>query len=125
MQEKKQIISIVIVALVVVAIIGVVAYFGKGKGGSVRPGFYEGQMSLEKISELSLCPLTTDKDVFAKCLTEKGWTMYGAEWCAHCKDQKELFGASFQYIKYVECPDNVQLCIDKGINGYPTWIVEK
>ncbi|MDQ5911816.1 MAG: VKORC1/thioredoxin domain protein, partial [Patescibacteria group bacterium] len=26
------------------------------------------------------------------------------------------------YVSYVECPDNVQVCISKGVNGYPTWI---
>jgi len=124
MQEKKQVIIIVVIAVIVIAIIGVVAYFNNSKKTSARPGFYEGEMSLEKMSEVSTCPLTADKDAFAKCLTEKGWAMYGAAWCSHCQAQKALFGTSFQYIKYVECPDNVQLCTDKGVNGYPTWIVE-
>ncbi|MEK7553267.1 MAG: thioredoxin domain-containing protein [Patescibacteria group bacterium] len=62
-------------------------------------------------------------DNFAKCLAEKNITMYGAEWCIHCQNQKKLFGNSFQYVPYVECPENTQLCIDKGINGYPTWIL--
>ena len=124
MQDKKQVFWIVGVALVVIVIIGLVAYFGRGKGNT-RPGFYEGEMSLDKMSQLSSCPLTADKDAFAKCLTDKGWTMYGAVWCPHCQDQKKAFGDSFKYIKYVECPDNIQLCTDKGVNGYPTWIVEK
>jgi len=122
MQNKKQIISIIAGAIVVILLIGVFAYFGKG---NVKQGFYEGQLSLEKMSELSFCPLTKNKDDFAKCLTDKGWVMYGAVWCSHCKEQKALFGDSFQYIKYVECPDNEQLCLAKGVNGYPTWIVEK
>lgn len=62
-------------------------------------------------------------DAFAQCLTDKGAVMYGAEWCAHCKEQKAEFGGSFKYIKYVECPDNTQLCIDRGIQGYPTWLI--
>ncbi len=62
-------------------------------------------------------------DNFAQCLTDKGAIMYGAEWCAHCKEQKEIFGDSFRLIKYVECPDNTQLCIDRGIQGYPTWLI--
>ena len=124
MQDKKQVFWIVGIAIVVILVITAVAYFGKGNSNA-RPGFYEGEMSLEKISQLSACPLTADKDAFAKCLTDKGWTMYGAVWCPHCKEQKDLFGTSFQYIKYVECPDNIQLCTDKWINGYPTWVVEK
>ena len=62
-------------------------------------------------------------DTFAQCLTGKGAVMYGAEWCAHCKAQKAVFGDSFKFIKYVECPDNTQLCIDKGVQGYPTWLI--
>jgi len=65
----------------------------------------------------------TDLDKFAKCLSEKGATMYGAEWCGHCKNQKEMFGASFKYVNYVECPDKPNVCIDAGIEGYPTWII--
>lgn len=61
-------------------------------------------------------------DAFAQCLADKNITMYGAAWCSHCQNQKKLFGDSFKYVKYVECPDNTQLCISKGVNGYPTWI---
>jgi hypothetical protein len=62
-------------------------------------------------------------DAFAQCLTDKGAVMYGAEWCAHCKEQEAILGDSFRLIKYVECPDNTELCIDKGIQGYPTWLI--
>lgn len=53
--------------------------------------------------------------------------MYGAYWCPHCHDQKELFGRqAFKEITYVECaPDgqNAQtdLCQTKKIEGFPTW----
>ena len=58
----------------------------------------------------------------AKCLAQKKITMYGAAWCTHCQDQKKAFGSAWQYVPYVECPDNVQLCISKQIQGYPTWM---
>ena len=61
-------------------------------------------------------------DAFAQCLSEKGITMYGAAWCPHCQREKRLFGSSFQFVNYVECPDNPQLCTEKGVTGYPTWI---
>ena len=61
-------------------------------------------------------------DSFASCLADKKVTMYGAEWCPHCQNQKKLFGDSFRLVPYVECPDNPSLCLAKGINGYPTWI---
>lgn len=60
-------------------------------------------------------------DDFAKCLTEKGATMYGTQWCSHCKNQKELFGKSFKYIDYVDCDYNKDECLRNGIRGYPTW----
>ena len=49
--------------------------------------------------------------------------MYGAEWCHFCKNQKALFGNSFKNINYVECPENQELCSQKGVNGYPTWYI--
>ncbi|TAL56410.1 MAG: hypothetical protein EPN86_02655 [Nanoarchaeota archaeon] len=61
-------------------------------------------------------------DAFAQCLAEKNITMYGAEWCPHCQNEKKAFGDSFQFVPYVECPDNPQKCLAAGINGYPTWI---
>jgi thiol-disulfide isomerase/thioredoxin len=65
---------------------------------------------------------TSTLDAFAQCLASKNLTMYGAEWCSHCKKEKSRFGTAFKYVPYVECPDNVQLCLAKGIKGYPTWI---
>lgn len=64
-------------------------------------------------------------DAFAQCLTEKGAVMYGAYWCGHCKEQKDMFGESFQYINYVECTEKEQTCDDSGITGYPTWIIDE
>jgi glutaredoxin len=66
-------------------------------------------------------------DEFAQCLTDSGTVMYGAYWCPHCQNQKAMFGSSFDYAPYVECDprgDNAQpeLCNEKGIQGYPTWI---
>lgn len=64
-------------------------------------------------------------DEFAKCLSQNGVKFYGAFWCPHCKDQKELFGNSIKYVDYIECstPDlkQIQTCIDANITGYPTW----
>lgn len=62
-------------------------------------------------------------DDFAQCLTEKGAVMYGSAWCSHCNEEKITFGNAFKFINYIECPDNTQLCIDKGIRGYPSWSI--
>lgn len=63
-----------------------------------------------------------DTLALAQCLAEKKVTMYGAEWCSHCKTQKAMFGEDFKVVPYVECPDNIQQCISKGVEAYPTWI---
>ena len=64
-------------------------------------------------------------DEFAKCLTQNNVKMFGAFWCSHCANQKEMFGSGFQYITYVECSndDKTQndLCKGENIKGYPTW----
>ena len=53
--------------------------------------------------------------------------MYGAFWCPHCAEQKELFGSSFQYAPYIECGIQGshginQVCTDAGIKRFPTWV---
>jgi len=60
-------------------------------------------------------------DSFASCLTENGAEMYGASWCPHCTDQKELFGESFKLIDYTECTTDQQKCEEEGIQYLPTW----
>lgn len=63
----------------------------------------------------------------ARHLKSIGATMYGAYWCPHCYDQKQLFGrTAWNEVPYVECaPDgsNPQpdLCRAKNVTGYPTW----
>ncbi len=64
---------------------------------------------------------------FAQCLTAKGVVEYGAYWCQHCAKVKAQFGDSFKYVNYVECDPKgtnaqPQLCIDKGIEAYATFI---
>lgn len=61
-------------------------------------------------------------DAFAKCLSDKGAVMYGAEWCPYCKEEIKSFGKSFKFINYVECPQDPSRCIKAGIEAYPTWI---
>jgi len=60
-------------------------------------------------------------DAFAKCLTQKGVTMYGLKTCSHCADQKAMFGSSFQYVTYVECSEQQALCSSKGVTAVPSW----
>jgi uncharacterized membrane protein len=54
---------------------------------------------------------------------------YGASWCPHCSEQKELFGPSSNRVPYIECSPGgsrapqAQICNDAGIKSYPTWII--
>ena len=65
-------------------------------------------------------------DAFARCLSDKGAKMYGAYWCPHCSDQKEMFGSSFQYAPYIECgikgSRNLSpVCTQANVKHFPTW----
>lgn len=69
------------------------------------------------------------KEALAKCMTNKGAKFYGAYWCGHCANQKELFGDAMKFVDYVECADEsnpqvqVDACNEAGISGYPTWVI--
>jgi len=91
----------IVTAVLIVAAFAVVIYLGLRKRGSRL-------------------------DSFAKCVASKQAKMYGAYWCPHCADQKEMFESSFQYVPYVECGvqgsrDEAQVCKDAGIKHFPTW----
>jgi len=65
----------------------------------------------------------------AEHLDKIGAKMYGAWWCPHCFDQKQLFGkAAFQKLPYVECaPEginpNPDACIKAKVESFPTWVI--
>ena len=65
-------------------------------------------------------------DSFAKCLAAKDAKMYGLYWCPHCIEQKEMFGASFRYVPYVECAiqgshELAPECKIAGVKLFPSW----
>lgn len=66
----------------------------------------------------------------AKHLKQVGAKMYGAYWCPHCFDQKQLFGQEAKkYMPYIECAEdgaNSQTALCRSvteITGFPTWEV--
>ena len=87
----------------VVVIFGIVMILPKGNSGPADLG--------------------EEMDTFAKCLNDAGAEMYGIYWCTACKAQKDDFGASFQYINYIECSEEADLCQEKDIEYTPTWIL--
>lgn len=69
----------------------------------------------------------------AKHLHSIGAKMYGAFWCSHCMEQKQMFGReALKILDYIECfPDGVGKgrkmaleCTLAGLEGFPTWIIK-
>jgi hypothetical protein len=67
--------------------------------------------------------LPGEYDSFAKCLTSKGFSMGGTNWCSSCKEQKRMFGRSFRYVDYHNCDYERNWCVENGIYRYPTWVL--
>ena len=63
-------------------------------------------------------------------LKQVGAKMYGAFWCPHCQEQKQLFGQeAVAQLNYIECDPEGQnaqpeVCKAKGIQGLPTWEIK-
>jgi uncharacterized membrane protein len=63
----------------------------------------------------------------ARHLKKVGVKEYGAYWCPHCYEQKQLFGKpAYQELPYIECtPDGKngqpQVCKDAGVKFFPSW----
>ena len=79
-------------------------------------------VDLENVNDLEdLRQLETNLDEFAKCLSDKGFSMFGSDSCYYCNVQKEDFGESFQFIDFIDCKKDPTKCQENGITGYPTW----
>ncbi len=58
-----------------------------------------------------------------------GAKYYGASWCANCRRQTRMFGASAGQLPYVECaPEGrggavASECRRAGVSAYPTWVI--
>jgi uncharacterized membrane protein/glutaredoxin len=79
-------------------------------------------------------PITTASSpaeiALATHLANTGAKMYGAYWCPHCHDQKQLFGKeAVRKMPYIECAEdglNSQTALCKSIpevKAFPTWQV--
>ncbi len=70
---------------------------------------------------------TRESIELAKYLNDKGVVKYSAYWCPNCLNQSELFGKqAYKELNVVECArdginSQTQLCIDKKIQGFPSW----
>jgi len=67
-------------------------------------------------------PIPPAAEQLAQCLTDRGVKIYGADWCAACRKQKELFGSAFKKINYVQCDKTPRFCTSEKIERFPTWV---
>lgn len=96
---------------------GIVAFVMKGGVGNTN--------TPSSTSSTSLKTETIQK--LATCITASGAKFYGAFWCPHCNDQKDMFGEAKKDLPYIECstPDGRgenPVCAAAKITGYPTWV---
>jgi len=83
--------------------------------------------------EPAVATVSSSKEInLAKQLKAIGAKMYGAFWCSHCFEQKQMFGKeAMKYIEYVECyPEGYRrgvklaaACSAANIQGFPTWVI--
>ncbi|KAL6011821.1 hypothetical protein ACLOJK_002287 [Asimina triloba] len=102
---------------------------------------YSAQPETLKFADVDLEPFETEITTkssplalsLAKHLRSVGAKMYGAFWCSHCLEQKEMFGhEAAEILDYVECfPDGAgkgrkmaKSCEVVGLEGFPTWIIK-
>ncbi|HKZ04141.1 MAG TPA: vitamin K epoxide reductase family protein [Methylomirabilota bacterium] len=72
-------------------------------------------------------PATPYQEALAKHLARSGAVFYGAYWCPHCQEQKELFGSAAAQLPYVECDPKgrhpqTSRCEGAGVRVFPTWV---
>ena len=83
----------------------------------------ENESTTQTISVVALAP---DLVEFAKAIADSGARFFGAGWCPHCTDQKELFEDGADHLPFMEVtnPDRTlnQLGMDNNISVYPTWV---
>ncbi|GAB4383459.1 MAG: vitamin K epoxide reductase family protein [Elainellaceae cyanobacterium] len=108
---------------IIVGMVTIVGTLGIYSGGS-------GSASAGASGETGPAVTTTSGPAelaLAQHLSSIGAKMYGAYWCPHCHDQKQLFGQqAFAQIEYIECAEDgqnaqVELCQAANITGYPSW----
>jgi len=74
---------------------------------------------------------STEALTVAKRMEAYGGRMFGAYWCSHCINQKEILGREVftgtpAVLQYIECDadganSQKEICQEEGIKGYPTW----
>jgi hypothetical protein len=95
----------------------------------VKGGVGPAQSPVSTVSIASSTPTLKPEIIqkLAACIKASGATFYGAFWCSHCNDQKDMFGDAKKELPYVECSTadgrgQTPVCTAAKITGYPTWV---
>ncbi|MGB3671799.1 MAG: vitamin K epoxide reductase family protein [Phormidesmis sp.] len=115
--------------IAVVALVGTLGVYAV-PGGPLSSGTQAAARTEAGVTAPITNPSGEAEVALAKHLTDTDAKMYGAYWCPHCFDQKQLFGKeAYQDIPYIECaPDGkdsqTALCQSvPEVTGFPTWDV--
>jgi len=97
--------------------------------GQNRSSFYELAQSYNPEHPPVRSKSSEAEKALARHLTAVGAACYTAWWCPHCQDQREQFGSEAVLLApFVQCSTEKRKqkpeCKDKGIDGYPTWIID-
>lgn len=60
----------------------------------------------------------------AQCIGENS-ELYVQLGCKACEMQEEMFGKNYQYLNIIDCTYEGQKCLNAGITGTPTWIINQ
>jgi hypothetical protein len=121
-----------------VTLVGTLAVYADVNTPAAKGGKVEFSRPMSAATPPEGWPITTTSGAseiaLAKHLKAIGAKEYGAFWCPHCYDQKQLFGKeATELLKteevYTECDPqgvspNPKACTDAGIKGFPTWIIK-
>ncbi|KFK30203.1 hypothetical protein AALP_AA7G231600 [Arabis alpina] len=127
LQEIQQVIGLQI-CLAIIVVASLTASYSTAQPSPSRSGDIELPYYTTEITTSS----SPNAIALAKHLNSIGAKMYGAFWCSHCLEQKEMFGReAAKLLNYVECfPEGYKkgtkifkACADARIEGFPTWII--
>ena len=101
----------------------------KLKGSLIMIGIIVGVMSLA-LASIYIQSKIQSEDIdfpskeFVKCLGDSA-VLYISTGCPHCEVQKQKFGDAVEFLTIVDCTDEMERCVEAGINAVPTWVFEE
>jgi len=58
------------------------------------------------------------------CFEDIELKLFGTSWCGYCQQQIDMFDeVDLDKLDYINCEDDMVLCQDYNITGYPTWLI--